>query len=780
MTTDSTQGRRILIVDDNTEIHQDYRKSLAPPTLPDAITSLESEIFGSKRSEQVSPELYEIDSAFQGEEALAMVRAAIEEGRPYALAFVDMRMPPGWDGLETIERLWEADEELQVVICTAYSDHSRDEIVARTGRAHSLVILKKPYDSAEVAQLAYAMTAKWTASRRADLKMAELEGLVAERTGELSDANETLRSKISELERITAALESSEQRYALAAAGANDGLWDWDLLSERVYYSDRWKALLGLPQGEEDDSPDFWLSRVHPNDAPKLFALIDEHLAGASEHLEFEHRIRTHGGRYLWVLCRGLVVRDDGGTPVRMAGSITDVSRRKETEDQLRRGAYYDKLTGLPNRSLFRECLEEAVGEPATGPDTRFAVLFLDFDNFKVINDSLGHLAGDELLIEVGARLTKAVKDAYPAPHGQIVARLGGDEFVAMLKGPAAGEHAEAVAQAIHACFEEPIIAHGSEIFSTASIGVTVDHAEYTTPEEVLRDADTAMYHAKALGPGGHVFFDRSMREMAIARLRLENDLRWAIQHGCIEVAYQPIVDLQSGEPIAIEALARWKHPELGQVSPDRFIPIAEETGLIIPLGEYVLQLACRDLQKLRELNPSWKDFRVNVNLSARQFAQSSLVDVVMDTLRQYDLPPKALVLEVTETVVMDDFDAAAATIGRLRELGVDVYMDDFGIGYSSLSCLKVLPLTGLKLDRSFVAHLGDTVTNPAIIHAIVTLAEHLNLRVVAEGIENQDQLASVLSLDCGQAQGYYFGRPAQFDALVASLADTKHRSKSA
>ncbi len=296
MTTDSTHGRRILIVDDNPELHNDYRKTLAPVRPCEELADLESAIFGDAAPAPATDERYEIDSAYQGEEALGMVRKALDEGRPYALAFVDMRMPPGWDGLETIERLWEVDRELQVVICTAYSDHSRDEIVARTGHAHRLVILKKPFDNAEVTQLAYAMTAKWRATRAADLKMSELQGLVAERTDELSEANERLLRKIAELERTKAALESSEQRYALAAAGSNDGLWDWDLESGCVFYSDRWKAIIGLRPEDGDDSPEFWLDRVHPNDRPNLRGLIGKHLAGEPGHLESEHRIRTREG----------------------------------------------------------------------------------------------------------------------------------------------------------------------------------------------------------------------------------------------------------------------------------------------------------------------------------------------------------------------------------------------------------------------------------------------------------------------------------------------------
>ncbi len=460
---------------------------------------------------------------------------------------------------------------------------------------------------------------------------------------------------------------------------------------------------------------------------------------------------------------------DDSGRPLRFAGSLSDISRRKETEDQLRQGAYFDKLTGLPNRALFRECLEEAVRDAETGSRPSFAVLFLDFDNFKIVNDSLGHLAGDELLVEIAARLSRAIKEVCPGPHGRTVARIGGDEFVVLLSGPDAARSAEPVARAIHSCFAEPVVVHGSKVFSTASIGIAVDNGLYTNPDDILRDVDTAMYHAKAGGSGRHTYFDNAMREVAVARLRLENDLRAVIQRGGVEVVYQPIVSLGSGRPVSIEALARWTHPELGPISPDRFIPIAEETGLIIPLGEQVLQIACEDLGRLRSLN-GWSDCRVNVNLSAHQFAQSNLVDTVMEILGRYGLPPQALALEVTETVVMGDFDAAAATIRRLRDLGIDVYMDDFGIGYSSLSCLKLLPLTGLKLDRSFVAHLGDSITNPAIIHAIVTLAGHLHLNVVAEGVETEDQLASVLALDCGQAQGYHFGRPLPIASLLGMM----------
>lgn len=776
MSTHDDTGRRILIADDNPDIHRDYRKILMPEGSADGLQCLEAEIFGRAGTEDPEPEHYEVDSAYQGAEALEMVTAALREGRPYALAFVDMRMPPGWDGLETIERLWEVDHEIQVVICTAYSDHSREDIVARTGRAHRLVILKKPFDTAEVAQLAYAMTAKWRATRQAALKMSELELLVEQRTDEIAEANRELERRYAELERTKSALEQSEQRYALAAAGANDGLWDWDLTTDLVHYSPRWNAIIGLPEEATDAAPEAWLSRVHPNEVTEVRRLIDAHLAGRTPYLESEHRLRMAEGGYLWVLSRGIAIRDVAGRAVRMAGSMSDISQRKETEQELRRGAYFDRLTGLPNRALFRECLEEAIADRRD--EASFAVLFLDFDNFKVVNDSLGHLAGDELLVTAGSRISRCLKSACRDAPTPTLARLGGDEFVILLRG---GLDPIAAAASIQAAFAEPITVQGTEIHTSASIGITVDDGAYATPDDVLRDADTAMYNAKASGAGRCATFDAEMRDGAVARLSLENELRWAIQRGEIDVAYQPIVDLETGITTGVEALARWTHPQQGPVSPDRFIPIAEETGLIVPLGEHVLRRACEDIKRLRSLNSGTRNLRVNVNLSSRQFSQPSLVACVMDMLREHDLPPGALCLEVTESVVMDDVDAASATIRRLRDIGIEVYMDDFGTGYSSLSCLKLLPLTGLKLDRSFIAHLEDgSVVNPAIIHAVVTLAGHLHLNVVAEGVETPDQLAGVLALECGCAQGYHFGRPAGIETVLELLSSDGEERRAA
>ncbi|HYE62630.1 MAG TPA: EAL domain-containing protein [Phycisphaerales bacterium] len=758
------EHRRVLVVDDNPDIHEDFRKILAPPQTGGGIADLEAAIFGQPAA-PVEVERYDLSSAHQGQQALELLRQAKREGRPFALAFVDMRMPPGWDGLETIEHLWKEDPELQVVICTAYSDHSREDILNRLGRTHRLMLLKKPFDTSEIAQFACAMTEKWRASRHAGMKLCELEEVVRLRTAEIASTNKRLQQQVHELELVRQALEESEERYALAARGANDGLWDWDLRTDKVYCSKRAREVAGFADDQPADNPEDWFARMHPNDAPAVRRAVQDHLNGATSHLEVEYRVRTSTGQYMWVLSRGVAVRDEEGCPARMAGSITDISRRKESEDQLRRGAYFDRLTGLPNRALLRDCLERTIKDRREGTCAGFAVLFLDFDRFKVVNDSLGHLVGDQLLVAIAERLSHCI--AGLPGRGHTVARLGGDEFVILLRDVCTETEALAAANAVHRALLDPFVLAGNELHSTVSIGITLDRAGYTTPDEVLRDADTAMYHAKSSGRARQSFFDAAMHEAAIARLRLESDLRRAIMRGDISVLYQPIICLKTGGLVGVEALARWSHPEHGPISPERFIPIAEETGLIVPLGEHVLRVACSDLRRLRAACPDAAAARVNVNLSSRQFAQPSLVGTISGILNECGVPAQALALEVTETVVMDDFDAAAATIRRLRETGIDVYMDDFGTGYSSLSCLKSLPLSGLKLDRSFVANLGSTAAIPAIIHAIVTLSGHLGLGVVAEGVETNEQLASVLALECHKAQGYLFGKPMNLEQLL-------------
>ncbi|HWB18988.1 MAG TPA: diguanylate cyclase, partial [Phycisphaerales bacterium] len=542
---------RILVIDDNAAIHDDFRKILCDQAATDDLDDLEARMFGKTTSSRT--EQYELVSAFQGQEGLEKVRHALQRNEPFALAFVDMRMPPGWDGLETIEQLWRVDPELQIVICTAYTDHSRDEILERTGRSHRLVILKKPFDNIEIAQLACAMTEKWRASKLASLKMTELENEVATRTQ---------------------ALKASEERFALAARGSNDGLWDWDLSADRMFYSDRWMIIAGVASAAADGSPDLWFSRVHPDDVKDLKAAIKNHLDGKSEHFESEHRLLRSDGQYVWVLCRGQSIRDGSGKPTRMAGSMSDISRMKETEVALRQGAFYDRLTGLPNRALFKQCLERAFDAAKMDSKWKFSVIFIDCDRFKLVNDSLGHLAGDQLLLQIATRLTRLVV----GKPSMTLSRLGGDEFVLLVENISDKSGATRTAQSIHDLFNEPFKIQGHTIHTTASIGIAIGDEGYLNAEEVLRDADTAMYHAKTTGRAQNVLFNPSMRDHVVSRLRLENDLRTAIDHDQITLMYQPIVCLKTNQVSALEALARWNHSKDVLITPDRFITIAEET----------------------------------------------------------------------------------------------------------------------------------------------------------------------------------------------------------
>jgi diguanylate cyclase (GGDEF)-like protein/PAS domain S-box-containing protein len=439
-----------------------------------------------------------------------------------------------------------------------------------------------------------------------------------------------------------------------------------------------------------------------------------------------------------------------------------DVTARRAMEERLRREALHDPLTGLPNRRLLMERLSAALDRGRRrGGGT--ALLFLDLDRFKLVNDSLGHPVGDRLLVAVAERLRGAVREA------DTVARFGGDEFAVLLDGAPGADAALRTAEAVQRALAAPVALDGFEVFTSASIGVAVSGAQADGPEAMLRGADAAMYRAKAGGPGRCELYDRAMHARALARLRMETDLRRALGRGEVTAHYQPIVTLASGRVCGVEALARWRHPERGWVRPDEFVPAAEETGLILELGRCVLAEACRRAGELGGANPG--GLHVSVNLSVKQLAQADLVEQVRRTLDEAGMDPARLRLEVTESVLVENPAAAAATLGRLKELGVRVWMDDFGTGYSSLSALHRLPLDGLKVDRSFVSAMGQDGRAGQVVASVLALARGLGLEVVAEGIERPDQLAGLRLLGCDAGQGFLFSPPADADALRDLLA---------
>jgi diguanylate cyclase (GGDEF)-like protein/PAS domain S-box-containing protein len=569
-------------------------------------------------------------------------------------------------------------------------------------------------------------------------------------------------------------LQQSEQRYALAAAGSNDGLWDWDVIRNRVYFSPRWKTMLGLVDDAVGNTLLDWLTRVHPDDVEGLRSALGAHLAGETPHLEHEHRIQTAGGTYRWMLCRGIAVRDADGTATRVAGSQTDVTDRHEAQSRLEHAARHDSLTNLPNRSAFMHELGRVLTRSKRIADYRYSVLFVDVDRFKLVNDSLGHLIGDQLLTAVARKLATCLRT------GDVLARLGGDEFTILLDGVNGPSDAEFVAERVQALFREPItIEEGREIFVTTSIGIAMGSPHYDYPEELLRDADTAMYRAKALGKACHVVFEQRMRDHAIVRLNLETELRRAIDHDELRLVYQPVISLKNGALAGFEALLRWHRPGGEMIPPSEFIPLAEETGVIVPLGIWVLSEACRQAAAWQRQFIFDEPLTMSVNISPRQLMQAGIVEAVAQMLRKHGLAQGTLALEITESALAEDAATAMRVIKELKRLPVQLLLDDFGTGYSSLGHLHRFPVDTVKIDRSFLAKDPLDPSGSNVLAAVVSLAQNLGKGVIVEGIETAEQVERLRKLRCPHAQGFYFSKPVdavEAGALIALASASAQR----
>lgn len=560
------------------------------------------------------------------------------------------------------------------------------------------------------------------------------------------------------------ALKESEERYALAARGANDGLWDWNLQNHEIYFSTRWKSMLGYAETEITNSVEEWFSRLHPQDIEQVKTAIAAHLELQTPHCETEYRILHKDGSYRWILCRGLAVRNADAKPYRIAGSQTDITDRKQAEEQLRHNAFYDALTQLPNRVLFMDRLSNAIARAKRSENYLFAVLFLDLDRFKVINDSLGHLVGDQLLIAIARRVETCLRT------GDTFARLGGDEFTILLDGIDDVQDAIQVGDRILKELTLPFNLNGHEVFTTASIGIALSTTSYDKPEDVLRDADTTMYRAKAGGKARSEVFDSTMRIQAIARLQLETDLQWALKRQEFQLYYQPIVSLNNGNIKGFEALVRFCHPIRGLVEPAEFIPLTEETGLIVPLGYWVLREACRQIKAWQIQFPA-TPLTITVNISGKQLLQADLVEQIKQILQETNLEPHSLGLEITESAIIENAESAAIMLSQLKRLGVRLYMDDFGTGYSSLSYLHRFPIDTLKIDRSFVTNVDVDPEKIEIIRTVIALAGNLGMDVVAEGVETNKQMHQLKALNCEFGQGYFFSKPLDSKMAEALIA---------
>ena len=549
-------------------------------------------------------------------------------------------------------------------------------------------------------------------------------------------------------------LSESEERHALALQGATDGLWDWDVRADRLYFSPRWKAMIGYPEADIGDAPGEWLGRVHPDDRAGLTQALEGHLNGATQHFESEHRIQHRDGSYRWMLARGTAVRDQTGRATRVVGTHTDITDRRQAEQRLQHDALHDDLTGLPNRVLFLDRLDQAIRRgQRRQPATCAAVLFLDLDRFKLVNDSLGHHVGDRLLIAVARRLESALRP------GDTVARLGGDEFTILLDDVSGAREATVISERVQQTLQEPFHLDGRELVVAASIGIALAEPD-AAPADVMRDADVAMYRAKADGKGRHAVFDARMHELVMRRLDMEADLRHAIEQQALEVFYQPIVQVTTGRIVGFEALCRWPGADGSSIEPADFLPIAEETGLIVPLGRRVLESACRRLAEWREL-PGGAGLTIGVNVSHRQLSEPSFAAELASVLAGTGLDPRALRLEVREHDLARDPEATRRTLAEVLEtLGVRWQIDDFGTGASSLHVLHRFPGDAIKIFGPLVCGMGHEGGSFEIVKAIVELAHNLGLEVIAEGVEAAGQLDHLRILGCEFAQGFHMAPP--------------------
>ncbi len=638
---------RLLIVDDNPTIHEDFRKILAPDLAPTSeLEALERELLGEAQDASALPphQRFELQSAHQGEAAVELVARACSEGRPYTLAFVDVRMPPGIDGIETVARMWCVDPHLQVVICSAYSDHTFADIVSELGHSDGLLVLRKPFEAIEVLQAAHALSQKWTISHQLRERLMDLEAIVQRRTSALEQAVRELRE---------------------------------------------------------------------------------------------------------------------------------EVEQRRRAEAEARYVATHDALTGIPNRHLLREALGRALSR-ARRRGTYASVLLLDLDNFKEVNDTYGHAAGDELLKEVARRLRSCVREC------DMVARMGGDEFVLLLEDLAQAEEASLVAARVVESCKKPFLVAGENVHTPASIGIAMFPTDCGDGETLLKVADVAMYEAKTEGRGGFRYYTEGMLANSEEKLRLREELLRGLTNDEFKLVYQPLVDAESGAICAFEALVRWEHPQRGTVAPLKFIPIAEKSGFIIQLGAWILRTACAQLAEWRRNGEI--DLRMAVNVSAREVHAPGFVELVTETLRENGLHPSALELELTESMATIDVEKSSRVLVELTDMGVRLAIDDFGSGYSSLMRLKQMPISVLKIDRYFIRDITHNPSDAAIVRAVMSMAQSMGLTVVAEGVETYAQLAMLREIQapltamrCDRIQGYLVSKPLPAAGAAALLTQPVH-----
>lgn len=722
------QTYRILIIDDNPAIHDDIRRVLKPDE--SSVSDIEQDLFGdTKEKIDIKGPQLEIDSVFNGIDGYKKVIEAYEAGNPYALAFVDVRMPPGWDGIKTIKEFWDKDPDIQVVICSAYSDYSWTDIMNVLGLSDRLLILKKPFEYSEVRQLVSTLTHKWLISKTLSKTIKNLESTVASRTHELQNA----------LSIATATLDSSQ-----------DGLLVLDKSGNILNYNQRFVRMWRIPGSTIKRMCKQSLHEHLMTTAKANFLDGDTPYSKVGQTIE----ITWDEGRIFSVSFYAYMVDD---TPQGVLVSTKDETQRKMFEKELTYEATHDYLTGLPNRFLLVDRLKQAL-TLAERNTRQVGIIYFDLDRFKYVNDTLGHAIGDGLLQGVAAHVRSIIRES------DTLCRLGGDEFVIVINDAEAEEDLLHFVERIQQNLEIPFTVDHHEIRIGCSIGVSRYPLDGTEADVLLTNADSALYHAKENGRGTYCFYSDGMSDRNTKQLEMERQLKYALDRNEFHLLYQPIVDATTQKLLGVETLLRWENSVLGAVPPAEFISVAEKSGLIVPIGKWIIESVVEQLASWEKIG---LDIFAAINISGIQLKSPDFLKNFCNCIAQHKFDPSKIEIELTESILLEQSQNILDTLIELRNMGVRISLDDFGTGYSSLTYLRRFPVDKIKIERAFITNIQNELDSEAIVSAIIAMAHKLGLKTVAEGVEYKETVSILQEMTCDYLQGYLFSKPVPSESIV-------------
>lgn len=726
---------RILVIDDNLAIHDNFRKIL----LSDEQSNIENSLFEEEKNANLKLPRYSVDFAFQGQEALTLVKN--KHDNPYAIAFVDVRMPPDWYGVETIQQMWHVDPYIQVVICTAYSDDAWDETSKKLSKSENLLILKKPFDVIEVRQIAYSLSRKWKIQSQLDTDMRGLENSVTKRIA-------MLETSLASIMRST--LES-----------ATDGILVVDALETVVDFNQKFIDIWCMPatvmqKNNFDSIVTFILDQVKT--PQKVISMINSNAHAFSIDRFVEVNLKN--GKIVEIFSSPHKVRN---VIVGTVWNFRDVSQRKKMQEALKKEAIIDMLTGLPSQNILYDRIQWAIAH-VDREKKALAIMYMDIDRFKVVNDSFGHSVGDYLLRALARKLSSIIRKT------DTISRLAKDRFVLLITDLNTKEEAQLVANKILSKIAAPIEIENHKFSVTGSIGLSLYPDDGITVETLIKNAKTAMYTSKELGKNMINFYSESANKRNLAQNTLENDLREGLNRNEIIVFYQPFINLDTSEIIGVEALARWQHPVLGLLQPIEFIELAEETGLICQLGEQVLKMACTQNKKWQ--TAGYQPIEMSVNISDNQLKLTKFDEVLKQILNETGLDSQYVALEFTENAIVDNNQAVMTIVEKTKNVNIVLSMDDFATGYLSLNSLRQFPFNKLKIDKSFILNAEANPENTTLVKTIIAMAKSLKLNIIAAGMETEKQREFLKKNNCIEAQGFLFSKPVDAECIDILLKE--------